>query len=142
MSRRLAETPGRRGQAMVEFAIVLPIFILLLVGIIDGGRVIFANNQLAEIAREGARYGSVQGRSVTTAGRNDIAAETLSRVAGMSNVQVTVSCERGGVTVTTCRTGDILSVAVQADMVLATPLLGNLMGNPTLSATSNVMVNQ
>ena len=40
---------------------MLPIFLLVLFGIIDGGRMIFVNNQLSEAARDGARWGSVAG---------------------------------------------------------------------------------
>ena len=44
-----------RGQAMVEFALVIPIFLLLLVAIFDLGRAVFAYNTLTNAAREGAR---------------------------------------------------------------------------------------
>src|SRR5919106_6086289 len=50
--------PGR-GQALVEFALVLPIFILLLVAIFDLGRAVFAYNTLTNAAREGARIAIV-----------------------------------------------------------------------------------
>lgn len=50
-----------RGQAMVEFAIIFPIFILLMVGMFDLGRVVWVNNTLATAAREGARYAIVHG---------------------------------------------------------------------------------
>ena len=50
-----------RGQAMVEFALIFPIFILLLVGMFDLGRVVWVNNTLATAAREAARYAIVHG---------------------------------------------------------------------------------
>jgi hypothetical protein len=46
---------------MVEFALIFPIFILLLVGIFDLGRVIWVNDTLATAAREAARYAIVHG---------------------------------------------------------------------------------
>ena len=49
----------RRGQALVEFALVLPIFILVLVAIFDLGRAVFAYNTLTNAAREGARMAIV-----------------------------------------------------------------------------------
>jgi len=55
-----------RGQSMVEFAVVLPIFIMLLVGIFDFGRVIWVNDTLSTAAREAARYAIVHGGSVST----------------------------------------------------------------------------
>ena len=47
-----------RGQSLVEFALVLPIFLLIVFGIIDGGRVVFANNEMAQITRNVARVAS------------------------------------------------------------------------------------
>ena len=50
-----------RGQAMVEFALVIPVFILLMVGLFDFGRVIWVNDTLATASREAARYAIVHG---------------------------------------------------------------------------------
>ena len=50
-----------RGQAMVEFALIFPIFILLLVGMFDLGRVIWVNDTLATASREAARFAIVHG---------------------------------------------------------------------------------
>ena len=52
-----------RGQAMVEFALVIPVFILLMVGIFDLGRVIWVNDTLSTAAREATRYAIVHGGS-------------------------------------------------------------------------------
>ena len=49
----------RRGQALVEFALIIPLFLLLLVGIFDLGRAVFAYNTLTNAAREGARIAIV-----------------------------------------------------------------------------------
>jgi TadE-like protein len=51
---------GRRGQAMVEFALVIPIFLLMLFGLIDLARIVYANSALSQAAREGARVASVE----------------------------------------------------------------------------------
>jgi hypothetical protein len=55
------------GQALVEFAVVIPIFLVLLIGLFDFGRVIWANNSLASAATEGARFAIVHGGSQATA---------------------------------------------------------------------------
>lgn len=52
---------GDRGQAIVEFALVLPLFLLILIGMVDVGRAIWANNSVANAAREAARYAIVHG---------------------------------------------------------------------------------
>lgn len=56
-------TPARAerpGQSMVEFALVLPIFLLMLFGLVDMGRLVYANTTLSQAAREAARVASVQ----------------------------------------------------------------------------------
>jgi Flp pilus assembly protein TadG len=49
-----------RGQALVEFAFVLPIFLLILMILLDFGRVIFAQYTITQDAREASRVGAVQ----------------------------------------------------------------------------------
>lgn len=49
------------GVSIVELALVAPIFILLLFGLIIGGMGVFRYNQVASLAREGARVASVRG---------------------------------------------------------------------------------
>ena len=48
---------GRRGQSLVEFAVVFPVFILLLAGMVDFGLGLYANVTIINAAREGARLG-------------------------------------------------------------------------------------
>jgi Flp pilus assembly protein TadG len=48
-----------RGAALVEFAIVAPFLVLLLLGIIDWGRYLFLYNQLGNAVRDGARIAAV-----------------------------------------------------------------------------------
>jgi hypothetical protein len=50
-----------RGQALAEFALVAPIFFLLLFGIIEFGRYVYNVQVLNNAAREGARYAVVHG---------------------------------------------------------------------------------
>jgi Flp pilus assembly protein TadG len=62
-------SPSRatRGQALVEFALVVPIFLVMLFAIVDIGRVVWANDSLANAAREAARYAIVHGGSENNA---------------------------------------------------------------------------
>jgi Flp pilus assembly protein TadG len=52
------------GQSMTEFAIVLPIFLMLVFGVLDLGRVVWANSALAHASREAARSAIVLGENV------------------------------------------------------------------------------
>jgi len=61
----MAPSERRRqvGQGLVEFALVLPVFMLILLGMFDLGRAVWANNAVANAAREAARYASIHGGS-------------------------------------------------------------------------------
>lgn len=72
---------------MVEFAILLPLFLLVIAGIVDLGRAFFTQIELTNAAREGARAAIV-----STAPAADIQARAAAAgVPGMTTVLVT-SC--------------------------------------------------
>ena len=50
---------GRSGQAVVEFALILPVFMLMLFGAIEFGRAYYTLHLLTNAAREGARTGAL-----------------------------------------------------------------------------------
>ncbi|MEP6871684.1 MAG: TadE/TadG family type IV pilus assembly protein [Anaerolineaceae bacterium] len=56
--RRLRAT--ETGQSLVEFAMVLPLFLVLLFGLVDFGRAFYSWILITNAAREGARAGAVQ----------------------------------------------------------------------------------
>lgn len=58
-SQRASGSTSGRGQALVEFALVIPIFLLVLIALFDLGRAVFAYNTLTNAAREGARMAIV-----------------------------------------------------------------------------------
>jgi hypothetical protein len=64
MSRRLG--PPRRkdrnhlGQSLVEFALVLPLFLLIMLALFDTGKGVYSYNTISQAAREGARLAAVE----------------------------------------------------------------------------------
>ena len=56
---------GRRGQNLTEFALVLPILILTMLGIVGFGFAYFARGSVENAAREGARYASIHPSDTT-----------------------------------------------------------------------------
>jgi len=48
------------GQSLVEFALVVPIFLVMLFGLFDAGRYVYMNSVLSQAAREGARLAAVE----------------------------------------------------------------------------------
>lgn len=55
MRSRLPKYSGESSQALIEFALISPVLLLLLFGIIDVGRAVFYYDTLGHAAREGAR---------------------------------------------------------------------------------------
>jgi len=146
LKRSILRPRRSRGQALVEFALVIPLLLLLIFGLIDLGRAVYVNNSLSEAAREGARWGSVQARSATNTTRQDIADYTVGRLTSVPGASANAICIRPGTVVLPCSFNNILRVEVETDLEMITPIIGQLMSaaglNPLhLSATSEVVVN-
>ena len=54
----------RRGAALIEFALVAPLLILLTLGMIQGGIILNARASLSNVAREVGRYAAVNGTAI------------------------------------------------------------------------------
>jgi Flp pilus assembly protein TadG len=65
MSVRARGTWGRRGQAAVEFALILPFLLVMLVGIIEFGRAWNEHQVITDAAREAARKGAIFDETIT-----------------------------------------------------------------------------
>ncbi|HEX2981595.1 MAG TPA: TadE family protein, partial [Anaerolineaceae bacterium] len=50
-----------RGQGMVEFALALPIILMVIFGIIEFGRLLLSYSAVFSASREAARYGAAVG---------------------------------------------------------------------------------
>ncbi|MFH5804451.1 TadE/TadG family type IV pilus assembly protein [Alienimonas sp. DA493] len=59
--RSISYRPGRCGAATVEFALVAPLFLLLILGIIEFGRMLMVQQILTNATREGARRAVIEG---------------------------------------------------------------------------------
>lgn len=57
---------GERGQALAEFALVLPLILFFIAGIIEFGRAWNVKQAVTDAAREGARYAVVQDPAITS----------------------------------------------------------------------------
>jgi hypothetical protein len=84
---------GQRSQALIEFALVSPVLLLLLFGVIDIGRAVFYYDTLNHAAREGARAAVLASNQLPTN------ADVLTAVSGqMLGTPVSAPCAQGPVT--------------------------------------------
>jgi Flp pilus assembly protein TadG len=63
--RRAPRRRGERGQALVEFALILPVLLLLVLGIIEFGRAWNLSQIITDAAREGARQAVLHDLAIT-----------------------------------------------------------------------------
>ncbi len=104
------------GNTLIEVGITLPIIIILIVGTLDLGRAVYAQNVISNAAREGARYGTTPPIDL-----QDIENKTKSYITTLDPSRVSVSA--------TQPTPSTIRVTVIYTFTAATPLVGNLIGD-------------
>jgi hypothetical protein len=92
----LRRASGQRSQALIEFALVSPVLLLLLFGVIDLGRAIFYYDTLNHAAREGARVAIRASNTLPT--NSDVLNVVSSQMQG---APVSAPCPQGPVTAAT-----------------------------------------
>ena len=130
-----------RGQSMVEFALILPIFVLVLVGLFDVGRAVYAYNTVNNAAREAARLAIVDQYEEHVL---DEAVQAASGV-GVVRADISVAYELpGGGACTHVGDDDIVKcvavVTVPYAYEAASPLIGRIIGPITLRGQSRFPV--
>ena len=94
---------SERGQSLVEFALILPLFMIVLFGIMEFGRMWEISNLITSASREGARVAAISGSSqsqainaaqhVLSAANIDDATVSVSGPNSASEVSVTVTLQ-------------------------------------------------
>lgn len=158
------DQPRSRGQSLVEFALILPVLLLLLFGILDLGRGVYAYNTISNAAHQGARVASVNQIQVSPDCDGSrpienpadphwsIKACAIDAAVSLglqpSDVQVIYSAPPGN-TVLVCspptgspklQVGCLANVTVQYTFRAATPIVGNLVGAIAMSSTAEVPI--
>lgn len=105
-----------KGQAMVEFALVLPLLILIIMGVFDLGRGIYSYNVISNSAREGARYGIVRCDSLTaslpTSERANVKNTAIAKAIGVDPADIAINQDTDIVLSPDCTFGSSLTVTV------------------------------
>jgi Flp pilus assembly protein TadG len=117
----------RRGQSLVEFALVLPVFLLMILGLFDVGYAVYSYNTVANSARAAARVAIVNQNSA------DVIAEANAASAALGSDRISVVLYPCGVV------GCPYGVTVSYDFRPVTPLIGNVF-DPTISSTAEMPV--
>jgi Flp pilus assembly protein TadG len=135
MMRRMRER-DHRGQTIVEFALILPVFILVLVGIVDFGRAVYASSTIQNAAREAVRVAIVDQNATVI----ETAAIEHAVSLGIDGTDVDVTFLDPDYTTGPCSTtpnvGCIAEVEVRYTYNAATPILGNIVGTINMSGSS------
>jgi TadE-like protein len=157
------------GQALVEFCLVIPIFLVVLCGLFDGARLVYMNSVLSQAGREAARVASVEASWVgstktgcNTAGgpvcpasfdalladANAAANRMVTPFAAISIASIFMSCDAkvaptGAWTTRSCNTrstGSLVSVRVIMTYTAITPLIGLLIPPIHLSGYATMVI--
>ncbi|MDX1647886.1 MAG: TadE/TadG family type IV pilus assembly protein [Longimicrobiales bacterium] len=139
MSRRTRTWRCERGQALVEFALVIPVLLVMIVGLVEFARAWNTQQVLTDVAREALRNSVVANREFTYAAMRNIVDQGLIRASlDPSLAQVTVEGWKTG-TGTPAR----IRIDYPYDMGVFSNVIGWATGDGTLAlSTSFVMRNE
>lgn len=112
---RFRDRRGERGAAAVEFALVLPVLILLVFGLIEFSRVYNIQISLSNAAREGAR---------TMAVENSLPIARSAAIAAAPSITPAVSGAQITITPTACTKGGTVAVTINYNVSLMTGFFG------------------
>jgi hypothetical protein len=121
----------QKGQSLVEFALLLPLLLLLLCGVVDIGRLMFAYVSLNMTAQEAVRLGGLGkgDTEITDYARNHV------RVGDASQMIVTITPGQS-----TRKSGQDITIKLTYSLPLITPLMTKIIPAPVLSANSTIRV--
>lgn len=128
-------TRERRGTALVEFAMVAPVFFLFMVGAIEFGRAIMVQEVLTDASREGARVGILDNSQTSDV---DAAANAYLSAMKVSGATVSVSPQNPGNTPSGTQVTVTVSIPYKSVSWVPAPWF---LGSATLTA-STVMQRQ
>lgn len=141
----------RRGQALVEFALILPVLLLIIFGIVDAGRLIYTMNTVGNAARSGARVAIVN-QSTTGTNTCDTTSATAYPVgcvlaAGINlsidpvtDVQITYRDPTDAAACAVMSIGCLAVVKVTGHYTPLTPIIGQIIGSVAVQSTSKVPI--
>jgi Flp pilus assembly protein TadG len=131
-----------RGQGLVEFALIFPVMMLLLMGLFDLGRAVYAYNTIADAARTASRVAIVD---QTTSGGVYLAQSRAAEQAtalGLAPASVSITFRAYDLSgpCTPLAIGCVAEVTVPYTFSAITPIISNILGTFTMSSTTRLPV--
>lgn len=121
---------SEKGQSLVEFALVVPLLLLLLFGIMDFGRIFHAYLTLDHAGREAARSASV--------GKDDA---TVKSVAVSDASSIGLTADKVSISPGSPRSsGSNVTIKITYPINFLTPVIGQIVGSLNLSDTTVMRV--
>lgn len=122
---------SEKGQSLVEFALMLPLLIVILFGIIDFGRVFNAYLTINHASREAARAASI--------GKDDT---TIKNTAVNDAANISLTADQVGINFPTGdrSSGNDAKITITYPITFLTPVIGNIVGPIKLKATTIMRV--
>jgi Flp pilus assembly protein TadG len=111
---------NQKGQALVEFVIILPVVLLMILGIVQFGMMLNSYLSITNAVREGARVGIIG--STDTEIRGAVIGTSPSLQPGSMTISITPSEN-------TRNSGDTLTVSIDYNYQLTVPIISNLFNN-------------
>lgn len=133
-----------RGQSLVEFAIVLPVIVVVVLGIFDLGRAVFTYNTLSQAARQANRQAIVDQDGTRVRAVAVAAAPTIGLASGNVDVcfkdadsgQTDCSSSDDGCAPSDRQIGCLAIVRAHIDFTPLTPVISVFMSSIPISSTS------
>lgn len=126
------------GQTLVEFALIIPLFAVLLFALLDFGRVIYTQNTVEQAAREASRVGTLE--PAAAAWKYSLIRNAAIRSAagvGLTNANVVGQGCADCFYPDGAGSGGLVVVTVTTQVGLLTPILGQILGSSfTITSTS------
>lgn len=140
------------GQSALEFALIMPVFLLLVFGVMDFGRLLFVQENVQQAVNLGARYASTGNHQsgtdpktgqpysrVTSIGNYILQQASVSTSMGATLATVQISSVLGGVG-SAGGPQDIETVSVTTTVPLMTPVISNFFPNRQFTFTGSATI--
>ena len=128
MFRRLRK--GEQGQALVEMALILPLFFLLLFGVIEMARIGYSYITVSNATREGGRTATIGGTDVNITNSIKNAATSLDP----ASLTITISPLEAN-----RHSGQEVTIDVTYPVQLVIPIISNAITNPVVVSSRIIM---